>query len=85
MTWGIWSIALAMSIEHHDGLGEACTGLQESIELSVFLKLIESTEGGNDVLFRFSFFPVVLDNLQINAFAGFLLPEKHSDTPFMPP
>jgi len=79
------SVALAVRVEYHDGLGEACPGLQERLELSVFLKLIESSQRGDNVLFCFSILPAVLDNLEINPLAGFLLSEKHGDTPFMPP
>ena len=68
-----------MCVKHHDGFREACAGQQQGIQPSVLLKLIQSSERGNDVLLGLPVFPAVFDDLQIDTLAGFLLPEKHGD------
>ena len=66
-----------MSRKNHAGLGKLCPALQQAIELAVALQLIEPPDGSDDTLPAPAFFPVILDDLEINVIAGTLLAEKH--------
>src|SRR5215469_2491016 len=69
--------ALGLSGQQHQGLGEACAGDEEGIELAAGLELVEPPEGSEDVLAGAAVFPAVFDQLQVAAWAGLLGAEEH--------
>src|SRR6516165_2570729 len=69
--------ALGLSGQQHQGLGEACAGDEEGIELAAGLELVEPSECGEDVLAGAAVFPAVFDQLQVGAWAGLLGAEEH--------
>jgi hypothetical protein len=63
--------------ENHHGFGEFGAAPQEAVELATAPQLVESSDGGDDALPAATFFPAVLDDLQINVLAGSFLAEEH--------
>ena len=70
-------LALAMRRQDHHGFSELGPRLEQAVELSAFLQLIQASHGGDDPLFAAAFFPAILDDLQIDVFAGTFLSEEH--------
>ena len=70
-------IAAAMGSEDQGGLGELGAGLQQAVELSALLQLVEPPDGGDDPLSAAAVLPAVLDDLQIDVRAGSFLAEEH--------
>jgi hypothetical protein len=70
-------LAVGVSGEEEDGLGQACSRDQQGIELTALLELIESSQGGDDPLAGSPVLPAVLDDLEVSAWPGRLGSEEH--------
>ena len=77
-------IVLLMFGEDQQFLGEACSGSEQAIDLAIGLEFVDAPERGQDRLLRPAVAPVVLDDLQIGAWAGLLGAEEHGDLHFKP-
>ena len=66
-----------MGSEQEHVLGEACPRGQERIELAGLLKLIESSEGDEDLLASFAVLAGVLDDLEVLPGSGLFDAEEH--------
>ena len=64
-------------IEHRDMVAEAGQGFQQSIELPAFLKLIKSSERGDDTSPHASLDPLVMHDLDVLIRARLLDPCEH--------
>jgi hypothetical protein len=78
-------LALGVSREEEDGLGQASARDQQGIELPVLLQMVESSQGGDDPLPGSSVHPAVLNDLKVGAWAGGLGPEEHGALVVGPP
>jgi hypothetical protein len=72
-------VALLMSGENEEFLGEACAGPEESVDGAALLEFVEPAEGGEDRLLRAAVAPVVFDELKVGTWARLLGAEEHGD------
>src|SRR5512142_1210763 len=69
-------LALGVSREEEDRLGQPCARDQQGVELATLLQLVETPQGGDDPLSGPANLPAVLDNLEIGAWSGGLGAEE---------
>ena len=70
---------LAMFGEDQQFVREACTGAEQAVDLTVLLEFVESAQSGQDGLLRAAVAPVVLDDLEVGAWAGLFGAEEQGD------
>ena len=70
-------LALGVSREQEDGLGQPCARDQQGVELAGLLELVEPPQGGDDPLSGSAVLPAVLDDLEVGAWSGGLGAEEH--------
>ena len=70
-------LALGVSREEEDRLGQPCARDQQGVELATLLQSVEPPQGGDDPLSGPAILPAVLNDLEVGAWSGGFGAEEH--------
>ena len=78
-------LAVVQAGQEQGLLGVAGAGGEQALQAAVLLEVVESAEGGDDPLAGAAVGPVILDDLQVAAWAGGFDAEEHRKPPCATP